>query len=101
MAFRRHKGLNKAEFRLKIIKPHSFFMVAGMKRMQKCQYLPPHAAEKICPSLQALLPSSWGEGSLSQAPNTKEYTNKIKIIAGDVQKAKILVNGVSVGIEEQ
>lgn len=70
-------------------------MVAGMKRMQKCQYLPSHAAGKICPSLQALLPSrspAGGEGSLSQAPDTKEYTNKIKIIAGDIQKAKILVN---------
>lgn len=32
-------------------------MVTGMKRMQKCQYLPPHAAGKICPSLQASLPS--------------------------------------------
>jgi len=41
-------------------------------------------------SLQVPAP---GAGSLSQAPDMKEYTNKTKVIAGDTQKAKILVNG--------
>lgn len=73
--FTRYKGINKAEFRLKVIKPHHFFMVAGMKRMQNCQYLPPLAAGRICPSLQAVLPSmspAVGEGSRSQASNSSQ-----------------------------
>lgn len=74
VAFTRYTGTNKAEFRLKIIKPHCIFMVAGMTRMQKCRSLPPHAAGRICPGLPAPLRSPpgapLGKGRLSRAPHS-------------------------------
>lgn len=51
---------------------------------------------KSAPASRLCIPPglSWEEGNPSQAPNMKKYTNKIEDIVGNIQKAKISVNGV-------
>lgn len=75
-------------------------MVAGMTRMQKCRYLPPHAAPlgKSAPGCRLrsapLRVPGWGKGACLGLPTAHEgIRNKTKVIAGDTQRAEALGTG--------